>query len=84
MAEFCLDCWNRINGTNDPPDQYVISKDLELCEGCGMWKHVIITERDVYRPCFVRFPAFPSKWFTHFKALFKNNLRRGPGKGPGR
>jgi hypothetical protein len=45
MAEYCLECWNRINGTNDPPKKYIISKELDLCEGCGEWKNVIIIER---------------------------------------
>ena len=42
MAEFCLECYNKIMGTNDPTNKYVISKDLDLCEGCGEYKHVII------------------------------------------
>jgi len=46
MAEFCPDCWNRINGSEDDKKKYVLSKDLDLCEGCGEWKHVIIRERD--------------------------------------
>ncbi len=48
MAEYCLDCWNRINGTQDKEDIYVISRHLELCEGCGEFKPIIITYR-VYR-----------------------------------
>ena len=32
MAEFCVQCWNRINGTDDPPSKFIISKDLQLCE----------------------------------------------------
>ena len=45
MAEFCLDCWNKLNGTNDPESKYRISKNLDLCEGCGEWKPVIVSER---------------------------------------
>ena len=45
MAEFCLQCWNRINQTNDPPDKYILSKELDLCEGCGKWTNVIVTTR---------------------------------------
>ncbi len=48
MAEFCLDCWNRINKTNDPPRKYVISKEPELCEGCGTYKAVILFRRRSY------------------------------------
>lgn len=50
MAEFCLSCWNKLNGTNDPPEKYKLSKELELCEGCGKWAHVIVAERRL--PCF--------------------------------
>jgi len=42
MAEFCLDCWNELMETDDPPEKYVISKDLDLCEDCGELKHVIV------------------------------------------
>lgn len=45
MAEFCLDCWNRLMNTNDPPEKFVISKELDLCEGCGQWRHVIVRVR---------------------------------------
>ena len=48
MAEFCLDCFNKINGTNDSEDDYIISDDLELCEGCGQWKHVVVMYRTDY------------------------------------
>lgn len=24
MAEFCLDCWNKLMDSNDPPEKYVI------------------------------------------------------------
>lgn len=42
MAEFCLDCWNRIIGANDPPEKYIISSEVYLCEECGELKPVII------------------------------------------
>lgn len=45
MAEFCLSCWNQINNANDLPQKYIISKALDLCEGCGEWKNVIIAEK---------------------------------------
>ena len=48
MAEFCLECWNRINGTKDSGRKYMLSKELDLCEGCGEWKPVIIVERKTY------------------------------------
>ncbi len=48
MAEFCLECWNKINGTNDSERKYVLSKESDLCEGCGEIKPVIIMERKLY------------------------------------
>ena len=42
MAEFCLDCWNKMNGTRHSKRKYVLSKDLDFCEGCGEFKHVVI------------------------------------------
>ncbi len=48
MAEFCLDCLNRISKTRYDERKYIISDDLDLCEGCGKWKHVIVKERNGY------------------------------------
>ncbi len=48
MAEFCLDCWNKLNKTEDSQRKYILSKNLDLCEGCGEWKQVIIMERKAY------------------------------------
>lgn len=48
MAEFCLKYWNEINETDDSESQYVLSEELELCEGCGEWTHVIVSERSFY------------------------------------
>lgn len=59
MAEFCLDCWNRINEIDDPPEKYLISKDLDLCEGCGEWKNVIATEKRYYYLNWLRKILFP-------------------------
>ena len=39
-AEFCLDCWNEMNGTHYTPEQVVLEEDL--CEGCGEWKPVVV------------------------------------------
>lgn len=49
MAEFCLECWNRLNQTADGAEEFVISKQPDLCEGCGSWKPVIVTLRSKYR-----------------------------------
>lgn len=48
VAEFCLECWNKINDTNDDEKKYIISKYLDLCEECGEWKRVIVAERKGY------------------------------------
>ena len=48
MAEFCLSCWNKLMETDDPPKKYIISRDLELCEGCGEGKTVIIRVKRRY------------------------------------
>ena len=48
MAEFCLDCWNKLNGSNDSERKYILSKELDLCEGCGEFKPIIIMERKLY------------------------------------
>lgn len=46
MAEFCLECWNKMNGTDDPKWKYVLSWERDLCEGCGQWKRVVVCERE--------------------------------------
>ena len=48
MAEFCLECWNKINEDCDDKRKYILSKDLELCDGCGEWKNVIVAMRKGY------------------------------------
>ena len=45
MAEFCLDCWNKLNETADSEAVYILSREAELCEGCGEYKPVILAER---------------------------------------
>lgn len=45
MAEFCVDCWNRINHLQKTEKDYILSKELDLCEGCGKFRHVIVRER---------------------------------------
>ncbi len=48
MAEFCFECWNKINGTNDPKSKYIISKDVYFCEHCCQWKRVIVEPKKYY------------------------------------
>lgn len=45
MAEFCLDCLEKLDGREYRKRDFYLSKELELCEGCGEWKHVVLAER---------------------------------------
>ncbi len=45
MAEFCLKCYNRIYKDNLTEYDVVLTKDYELCEGCGKCKRVVIKYR---------------------------------------
>ena len=45
MAEFCMECWNKLNNTNEEKSNYIISKNLHLCEGCGELKPIIVAKR---------------------------------------
>lgn len=57
MAEFCLECWNKINGTNNPESMYVMSDELGFCEECGEIKSVVVMEKNglnlINRFCYV-------------------------------
>lgn len=65
MAEFCLRCWNKINGTDYPENKYIISKELCLCEECQEMTNVIVTERKCYYLHKFRFVILP------FKIIYK-------------
>lgn len=41
MAEFCLECWNKLNGAKYTEGDFILAKERTLCEGCGEWKRVI-------------------------------------------
>ena len=43
MAEFCLDCYNRLQGTRLMERE--VRTEWDLCEGCGSWKPVVISFR---------------------------------------
>ena len=45
MAEFCLDCWNKLNEMMDSKWRYILSWEKDLCEECGEYKRVIVAER---------------------------------------
>lgn len=48
MAEYCPECWDRLNGTFDSKHRYVLSREKELCECCGRYRRIIITARPEY------------------------------------
>lgn len=48
MAEFCVECWNKISGNNHKPRKYILSKELCLCEECGEYRRIILNERKYY------------------------------------
>ena len=40
MAEFCLDCFNRMNRTDYKESD--VELDEDFCEGCAEWKPCVI------------------------------------------
>ena len=64
MAEFCLDCWNKLHGTEHSKTKYVFSKDFDLCEGCGKMCSVVIMEYKTYY-------MYKLRWFfLPFRIIF--------------
>ena len=45
MAEFCLDCWKRINNSHKTERDCILSGKADLCEGCGRLCRVTERER---------------------------------------
>jgi len=45
MAEFCLKCFNRMNGYKLTEKDVRLSDEYDLCEGCGKMKRVVETLR---------------------------------------
>jgi len=42
MAEFCLACLSKLDGRKYGRRDATLSKELDLCEGCGEWKRVVV------------------------------------------
>ncbi len=55
MAEFCVQCYNRINQKKTHPCDYILSFYPELCEGCGEYKRVIILRTPYWNNRFLFF-----------------------------
>jgi len=41
MAEFCLDCWNKMNHTRLAEEDVILSEP-DLCEGCAEIRPTIV------------------------------------------
>jgi len=68
MAEFCLECWNKINNSNDKKFKYIMSKYPDLCEECGENKQVIVGLRQY---CYInRFRIIKVLYYT-FNFMFR-------------
>lgn len=75
VAEFCVKCYNEMFKLNTPEEEYILSDNPELCEGCGEMKHVVIMERkDVlfYR---VHFIFYFIRGIYHSCCIFLNNMK---------
>jgi hypothetical protein len=42
MAEFCLDCWNKMNHTLLAKEDVILSEEPDLCEGCAELKPTVV------------------------------------------
>ncbi len=61
MADFCLDCWNKLNETHHKKSKYILSKERYFCEECNEYKNVIIVERKYYYLHKFRYILLPFK-----------------------
>lgn len=43
MAEFCLECLNKLNNTQLNESDIILSDYEEFCEGCAGYKKIVIT-----------------------------------------
>lgn len=43
MSEYCLDCFNKMNGTNYRSNHVWLEDDI--CEGCADWRPCVIDLR---------------------------------------
>ena len=45
MAEFCEECWKKINYIKGDSIRFVLSRELDLCEECGEYKRLVVEMR---------------------------------------
>ena len=50
MAEFCLDCFNKLHGTNYTKWDVVLSWGNDFCEECCEFKRTVVVIRDEHSP----------------------------------
>ena len=48
MAEFCYKCFKEILDADGEEKDVLISKELDLCEGCGETKPVVVRYKNFY------------------------------------
>ncbi len=48
MAEFCMECLNKISETNFKEKDFILSEELEFCEECYEFKHIVIVSKKAY------------------------------------
>jgi hypothetical protein len=76
MAEFCLDCYNKLNETNF--GEGTVELDYDLCEGCGEWKLTIVYFYPWVRYPYPSEPKIPRKETSFFQDL-KTLIRKRKG-----
>lgn len=45
MAEFCMECLNKISETNFKEKDFILSENLEFCEECCKFRHIVIVSK---------------------------------------
>lgn len=66
MAEFCIDCFNRINKTNY--SKYTVTLGEDFCEGCGVQKPCVM----FLKPTLLSILKCLKEDISHFKSKSKN------------
>lgn len=59
MAEFCIDCWNEMLGTNYKQSRFIVSHRPQLCEGCNEYKRCIVVEKRTFFINILKYVFFP-------------------------
>lgn len=62
MAEYCIDCFNKINRLNLSKKDVLC--DVDLCEGCGEIKECVIV---------IKRPSLIKAWYKFIKKQINRN-----------